>query len=95
MISADYVIVRGLRCIGGGEASIWIDPGHHDIVIEDVNLSDWAQKWADPSTAPRVQILDPETNPTGATAHSLSTCRWLASQVTDDRLFHARVIDAR
>ena len=36
-------------------------------MIEDVNLSDWAQKWADPSTAPRVQILDPETNPTGAT----------------------------
>lgn len=67
VISADYVIVRGLRCIGGGEASMWIDPGHHDIVIEDVNLSDWAQKWADPTTAPRVQILDPETNPTGAT----------------------------
>lgn len=44
IISANYVILRGLKCVGGGDASIFIDPGHHDIVIEDCDISEWSTK---------------------------------------------------
>jgi len=50
VISADFVIIRGLKCVGGGLASIWIDPGHHDIVIEDSDISGFNRPRGDLTT---------------------------------------------
>lgn len=41
VIAASYVILRGLKCVGGGDHCVWIDPGSHDIVIEDCDISGW------------------------------------------------------
>lgn len=65
VISADYVIVRGLRCIGGGRGSIWIDPGHNHIVIEDSDISQWDQRWS-PGNTVFFSIGDTKTDPSGA-----------------------------
>jgi len=42
-IAANYVIVRGFNVRGAQEHGILIEPGHHDIVIENNDVSGWGR----------------------------------------------------
>lgn len=39
VVKGHHMILRGLKCVGG-EASIWIEPGTTDVIIEDCELTE-------------------------------------------------------
>jgi PKD repeat protein len=42
VISGSYIILKGLKTVGG-EDGIWIDPGSHDIVIDNVEVTGYSR----------------------------------------------------
>lgn len=60
VISGHHMILRGLKCLGGGIASIWIEPGSTDIWIEDCEITGFNRPWQDGGVH-TFQILYPGT----------------------------------
>jgi PKD repeat protein len=47
VISGSYIILKGLKVVGG-ESGIFIDPGSHDIVIDNVDISGYSRDCGTP-----------------------------------------------
>lgn len=48
IIAASYVIIRNLILRGGSRNGIYIQPGVHDVVIENCEITDWGRPHANP-----------------------------------------------
>lgn len=40
-INGHHIIVRGLKCNGGGRYGVFIEPGSSDIIVDDLDISGW------------------------------------------------------